>query len=164
MCTHSAPAHPYPAPEETASAGLSPVPQPEPMGPGGETGLRLDQSRSPLGVGGWDAESLGQWAGRKEADSCKWPRAGFGWHPEGRPADRPTSPLTSPPTPRPAHPGPFVALRKLYFTRRLSKFLLMMHLQLHHQSNEFGKYWVNKATGSSLLQDLTEPLIFEEAQ
>lgn len=59
-------------------------------------------------------------------------------------------PLTAVPgTPLHTHPGPFVALRKLYFTRRLNKFLLVMHLQSHHQSNEFGKHWVNKARNFS---------------
>lgn len=38
------------------------------MGPGGEVGLRLDQLRFPLGVWGWDAESLGQCVGRQAGE------------------------------------------------------------------------------------------------
>ena len=114
---------------------------------------------SPLGVWGWDAERLGQLVVRQErsrflkvASCCFWLAPGG----EGRrwPLRKfagPLLPFLRLPT------GPWVALSKLHCTRRLNEFLLMM-LQSHHQSHGFGKYWVNKATGMSLLQDFTEPL------
>lgn len=130
------------------------------MGPGEEIGLRLDQSRSPLGVRAWDAESLDQWVVRQERSrSLQVALCWFGRVTGGKAHRLQTEdckPFTAVPE---TSSGPFVAFKKLYFTRRLSKFLLMMHLQSHHQANEFGKHWVNKATGISRLQDFTEPFI-----